>query len=252
MHPRGRMSSHRWSLVKQSARDLTLIFIGVLAALAADSYAEDVRNARLETEYLQRLSRDIQDNEHELELLITLWRRYEGSGREVMRYLASRDAERDDPDAVVVAAVLASLITVPTLENPTYDELVGSSRLNLIRDPGVREALLRYARRLQFGDAFIARLDRQYEAEINLRVPADLVRTIARACRPAPFGVPAQCPPDLAGFDVSGFLAELRGLSGIRGKLNWRIADATRVREILEIRLEEAATAKAAVDARVR
>jgi hypothetical protein len=218
--------------------DFIVIVAGVLVALALDSWAESRRNNRLEISYLARLVGDIRDNNDELRKLIDLWSLYATSVRTAIDCLPEKaDCE---PHEFLVAAVLGSLITMPTIQNPTFDEIIAASRLELLRDAQVRAALLTYNRRLGFGDPFLSRLDRQYEAVVNEMVPAQLVRSIARECRPAPFGIGGRCVIQLDDFDLERYRKNMRAVPNIDGKLNWRLADAIRVHEIFEIRLTEA------------
>jgi hypothetical protein len=218
--------------------DFIVIVAGVLVALALDSWAESRRNNRLEVSYLARLVGDIRDNNDELRKLIDLWTLYATSVRTTIDCLPEKaDCE---PEEFLVAAVLGSLITMPTIRNPTFDEIIAASRLELLRDPDVRAALLTYNRRLGFGDPFLNRLDRQYEAVVSEMIPAQLVRTIARECRPEPFGIGGSCVIPLEDVDLERYRQNMRAVPNIDGKLNWRLADAIRVYEIFEIRLAEA------------
>jgi hypothetical protein len=218
--------------------DFIVIVAGVLVALAFDSWAESRRNNRLEASYLTRLVSDVRDNNNELRKLIDLWSLYATSVRTAIDCLPEK--ADCDPQDFLVAAVFGSLITMPTIQNPTFDEIIAASRLELLRAADVRAALLTYNRRLGFGDPFLSRLDRQYEAVVNEMVPAQLVRSIARECRPEPFGIGGRCVIPLEDFDVEHYRRNMRAVPNIHGKLNWRLADAIRVNEIFEIRLAEA------------
>lgn len=121
--------------------DFMVIVAGVLVALALDSWAESRRNNRLEVSYLSRLVGDIRDNNEELRKLIGLWSLYATNVRTAIDCLPEKaDCE---PQEFLVAAVLGSLITLPTIQNPTFDEIIAASRLELLRDADVTPEALR-------------------------------------------------------------------------------------------------------------
>ena len=128
--------------------ELAIVVVGVMIALAADSWRQDLQEARVEAEYLDRLKRDVSAG------LVVL-------ARERDRYTTVRNAAKlvtdsldgesapIDDQALVDNFILAGQTGFDAEEmasDVTYNELVVSGRLNLIDDHSLRESVVAYYR----------------------------------------------------------------------------------------------------------
>ena len=123
--------------------EFLVIVIGVLVALGADQWVQGLEERRLESEYLERLRADARYDREEIEFVRAV----------SMAGLAAVDSvlvpgylSRATDDQVFNDALLAAAARQIDLSRGTWDELVASGRIELLRDAEVRLALAEYDR----------------------------------------------------------------------------------------------------------
>jgi hypothetical protein len=147
---------------KRVSAEFAVVVIGVVVGLAADGWRRDFDERRDEVSILQRLQADlIQDSvqltfgrERLLEKLQPLGRL---AGLENVSETSAAEIAAD------IAAASSYAWNVPSPNSTTFDELVSTGRLNVIRDASLRDGISRYydayadqistidARRTRFG-----------------------------------------------------------------------------------------------------
>ena len=140
----------------QSFGELFIVILGVMIALAADSWREDFQEAQIASEYLDRLKRDVSAG---LTVLANERARYAEVRRAANMVFRTLDGEQkagDDRSLVAnfVVAAQTGFDQEEMASDVTYNELVVSGRLNLIDDHSIRESVVAYyrgAQRLAFG-----------------------------------------------------------------------------------------------------
>lgn len=135
---------------KRAFAELGIVVLGVMIALAADSWREGIAEDRIESEYLTRLQSDLSAG------VVILKGERKG-------YVAVRDAawvviealeseeERSRDDLLVENLVAAAAMGFDRQElasDVTYRELVESGQLNLLSDYEVREGVVAYYRQV--------------------------------------------------------------------------------------------------------
>jgi hypothetical protein len=122
--------------------ELALLVTGILIALAIDSWIDDRRDARLERQYLELLVRDL---DRDLATLDDALRFEEAQvAASVLAYRALRGgvapAKRE-----AVATALGQLTSRRTLRlgRATYTDLLSTGNLRLIRNPELRDSIVR-------------------------------------------------------------------------------------------------------------
>lgn len=127
--------------------ELLVVTLGVLIALAVDSWNDDRLERRVEDEVLEWLVSDLEDDT----ALFAWW------SNEVVEKLAALEqvfAILTDPNDYLLQDSLAFLNAIavgselgwdqPNLSRTTFDELVSSGNLGLIDDPRVRRRIVEY------------------------------------------------------------------------------------------------------------
>jgi len=224
---------------RQAGVEFLTIVVGVLVALAFDSWAANLGEHSLEKDYLNRLTADLRADTAELGHISRLWQLYERSGFTVLETAQNGSVEPTDAKTLIPAIVLTGFTTLPSIEGATYDELKSAGLLRLLRDSGVRRALLRYHAQLAFGDPFIERSSSEFRTYVQRRIPASLVRQVGRECR-SPDGTAKACSPEDPQFDANSFVEALLRDTVAVGALNIRVSEVIRTREIMEARLAAA------------
>jgi hypothetical protein len=131
---------------RRAAGEFVLIVVGVLAALAVNSWNDYRADRRLEQEYLRRLVEDLTADTTLIASTVKGLADKEASLSRLARLPGQIRSLR--PEA---SGVLSDLRTstfygwiVPPLRTVTYEDLLSTGRLDLIRDPTVRASVIDY------------------------------------------------------------------------------------------------------------
>jgi hypothetical protein len=135
------------SKVPRVVGDFLLIVVGVLAALAADSWMDRSRDAFLERRYLAELSRALTSDTSEIRASIAHSTQRTADAGKVLHVLRGSGSVGDVGE-FVVAVYLAGQFNIPESETAVFDELLSSGRLLLLQDVDLRRELIAYYRRV--------------------------------------------------------------------------------------------------------
>jgi hypothetical protein len=211
------------SSVKTALGELTIIVLGVLIALFAESAWNDYQDRVEGRRYLARLAVEAKEN---LEVLgqDRSWAQYScASARSAWSSLRDPEDEQD-PAAFLRSAVLTSLYANPRYQRVTYDDLVGTGGLSLINDAILRAKIIAaYTEFFESLDAWRPPKDAPIRTVVIRTLPGEFVNSIAtdcleiqepdsgaftmKACSTAPVGATAENlvdsmkkTPDLEGY----------------------------------------------------
>jgi len=135
----------RWGFF---SAELVLVVVGVLVALAIDGWISDSRDRQSEVVYLELLVRDIEEIRHQVDQQIEFEK--EGIDRAVAAYAALTTPDPMTKRAEI-GSLLALLVTRRTLSlsSATYDQMVSSGQLQLIRNHELRNMIVRFFAELE-------------------------------------------------------------------------------------------------------
>lgn len=135
----------RFRPLRSAGRELLVIVLGVLIALAADRWMEGVREAGDEERYLSRIAADLDVTVDAVtSQLPRLQLALESNDRLLDPGIAAMP-----PDSIVALYMDAAKIGISRAQlgsDVAFRELVSSGRLNLLRDPSVRADLAEFYR----------------------------------------------------------------------------------------------------------
>jgi len=123
--------------------ELVLVVTGILVALAIDGWVGDARDRQTEAVYLELLSRDITEVRQQAELQIEFEKERMDIGVEAYMILDVPDLRANEAK---LGSLLGALVTRRTLNlsSATFDEIVSSGHLQLIRNRELRDHLVRF------------------------------------------------------------------------------------------------------------
>ena len=123
--------------------ELFVVFIGVSAGFLFDSYREDRSDRKLEAQYLESLYNNILADSAEIQEMI----RKDQDNIDISRQAVSamQDGMFNEDSAVAILGVMATFNFL-NLEDASYESIVNSGNLGLIRDFGLRERIVYYYR----------------------------------------------------------------------------------------------------------
>jgi hypothetical protein len=133
---------------RKSLAELGIVVVGVMIALAADSWREGWVESREESQYIERLREDVSSG---LEVLHIERATYQNVMKACIALMEFVD---DDEQSLDDAAIVDHLVEATQMgfgrnemaSDVTYREMVQSGRLNLIQDQDVREGVVTYYR----------------------------------------------------------------------------------------------------------
>jgi hypothetical protein len=156
-----------------------VILIGVLGALAADQWAQDREDRKLESEYLERLRADVGYDREEIQFVLEV---SQTGLAAVDSLLDPSFAERSGDDALLSAALLAASARQVDLSRGTWEELVASGRIALLQEAEVRLALADYARFVSEIAGYWEYTDNNLWDWVMRRVPGDVLEVWGTKC----------------------------------------------------------------------
>ena len=135
----------RWGFF---AAELVLVVAGILVALAIDGWISDSRDRQTEAVYLELLSRDIEGIQHQVDLQIEFEKEKIDAAATAYAALTTSDPTTKRAEIGSLLALLVSRRTL-SLSSATYDQMVSSGHLQLIRNHELRNMLVRFFAELE-------------------------------------------------------------------------------------------------------
>jgi hypothetical protein len=140
--------------------ELVLVIAGVLIALAVDGWISDFRDRQTEAIYLDLLARDIESIRQQADLQIEFEQEKIGIGVRAYEALNAPDPKMKQSE---IGSLLALLVTRRTvnLSSATYDQMVSSGHIQLIRNHELRNQIVRFFVTLGRNEQIIANNNRE-------------------------------------------------------------------------------------------
>ena len=136
--------------------ELVILVIGIYIGLQVDDWVGERKDRKAETVYLELLARDVTELQQQVEAQYAFEKDKVDVGARAYKLLTS-----DDPSAYQVE--LGELLTLLSgrrtlgLNSATYEQMVSSGHLQLIRDAELRDKLVRYFAEMKRDEAIIGK-----------------------------------------------------------------------------------------------
>jgi hypothetical protein len=232
--------------------EVSIIVLGVLIALAVDSWRQDQEERQIETEYLRRLAADLEVNRGRILGYQEFHRNVLANAEAVYPLIKGTATHVQDTTELIVRAYQATRHVLPDYVDDTFEELKSAGNLRLIRNQQVRMSLLAYYRGLRSEDYPFQLASREYRDSIRRLIDPELQKRIRAECelKPPHFdlrgeytgGADAEerrCDVHLGDFDPAWFFRRIHSNDGLRGALALNIMQWTRgVSEVLDPALQ--------------
>ena len=124
--------------------EILLVVIGILIALSINNWNENSKNERLETNYLIRISKDLENDFLEFDDALKL---AQGRNDRVLfleQALENPEMDKDSSYYFVESIVIAGYTYIPVISNHSFEELKSSGRLALIQNEELRVLIAQY------------------------------------------------------------------------------------------------------------
>ena len=137
----GRLRQHDWLAV---ALDLTIVILGVFLGIQAANWNEARHDRAEEKRYYAQIVVDLR---RDLDTLRTAHRRsleYDQAAETVLEALEHGIPRGTDPSDFAKAIDYAGFLFIPSPSRRTYDELISTGNLRLLRDGKAKDAIAAY------------------------------------------------------------------------------------------------------------
>ena len=130
--------------LKYAIGEIILVVVGILIALQINNWNENLKNKRLETNYLIRISKDIENDVLEFDKAIRLAQERNDRVIFLQDIIEQPRLLRDSTDYFIQSIITAGYTYLPTISNHSFEELKSSGRLSLIQDETLRMLIAKY------------------------------------------------------------------------------------------------------------
>jgi hypothetical protein len=202
-----------WNPVRRALGEFVIIVLGVLVALAVDQWRNSLDDRGRETAYLHALEESLLFDSTELSKNIESHARGLTNARYVLPFLEDPDRPLGDTAVFLGAAFRASRWDVPFLQTDTYEDLISTGNLHLIRSAALRAEILSYYRETQwilFDDWPL-----EYQNAARGAMPAEVLGALWDRCPVKLDGPGCREPVDLGSLDQRTAVRRVRSAAGI-------------------------------------
>jgi len=124
--------------------ELTIVIVGILLAFQVDRVYEGWKDRQLEGRYLERLAADLARDTAEITTVVARTEKRLSQLQLLTDAIADPRVAGDRPSDFVLTIEQVTWRSVPTITTHTYDELLSTGRMALVRSEGLRSGLAEY------------------------------------------------------------------------------------------------------------
>jgi hypothetical protein len=220
--------------------EFVVIVLGVLTALAVDTWVDVRQSAERAAEYRERLAADVRGDANRLRARWAYYERTLAWAVEARRVLSGQSSLLVDQQLFTVYA--ASLVYPFVPNKSTWEDMVSTGTLVLLEDPDLRAELFLFYQGLENGPVSWTP-DASFRREVRKSLPPNLLlATIPQTCilpglfdeeviylDPATYSpdpAPPTCSLNIPLDRADEILSTLRAIPDLEGLLNLRVSDA--------------------------
>lgn len=130
--------------LKYAVGEIILVVIGILIALQINTWNENLKNEKLETSYLSRISNDLDNDFLEFDDAIQLALERNNRVLFLQEVIDNPELVQDSTDYFIESIVTAGYTYIPVISNHSFEELKSSGQLALIQDEELRVLIAKY------------------------------------------------------------------------------------------------------------
>jgi hypothetical protein len=123
--------------------EFSIVLLGVLAALAVDSWNSDRKDRILEGEYVDSMIADLELDHASIRDAMEFAEYVAGNGRRVLRAIEDRQIN-GSPEEFARSVNLTGYLRYPTYSRATINDLMATGNLRLLRSEAVRNGIAAY------------------------------------------------------------------------------------------------------------
>lgn len=218
--------------------ELAVVILGVFIGIQVSNWNQDRLDRRQGEEFTARLIDDLREEDWRYQYLLTYNEEVLTNANRAVEALEGRQAL--DDESLLVSTYRATQYKEGLRRRSTYDELIATGTIGLIRDPTLRDTAMRVFNMRTFDNMAQEGLNSRLRIAFRMSLPNDVQRALARNCGDKPIRpgdmasihgtLDYPCRTGLPERAVAEAAATLRSNPEILPALRLRIADVeTRV-----------------------
>ena len=213
--------------------ELLIVVLGVFIGLQVSNWNQDRESARQGANFAERLKSDLRHEDWVYQLMITYNRQVLANADRAVSALEGRTTVSDE--ALLVSAYRATQYKQPVRRRSTYDELISTGTIGLIRDEKLRDTAMRLYNVATMDNMAREGRESRYREAFRMALPNDVQRALGRQCGDryidaGDYGASAgvldyPCRTELSAQTISEAAQVLRSTPTLVPLLRLRIAD---------------------------
>lgn len=136
------MKEQNWFAV---GLDLIVVVVGIFLGMQVNNWNEAHKERLQEKEYLVRLLEDAQFNKNHLTKMSEMHRSVQQNSSNIARYITRHEPDQALHESLAKGGLRAGLFPDSSVQTGTYDEIISSGNISLLRDSRLKGLLRRFA-----------------------------------------------------------------------------------------------------------
>lgn len=165
--------------LKYAIGEIILIMLGILLALQVNNWNQNRLNNNLENQYYQRLLEDLREEKEIVQSALNYSSQVITHAKRAIVVFENATDNIDTPVDNLIDMYQASQIKDPHSARSTYEELISSGRINLIRNDSLKTALIRYYE-ITWTETAMYQIPNNYRENLRSKMP-DFIQTEIRS-----------------------------------------------------------------------
>ncbi len=215
------------------AIDLVIVVVGVFIGMQASNWNQQHATDEQSAVFTARLRSDMRGEDWNYQFLIAYNREVLANANRAVDALDGKATLSDE--ALLVSAYRATQYRQRNRRGSTYDELIATGTIGLIRNPMLRDTAIRLSSISTFDNLVREGMQSRYREAFRMSLPNDIQRALGKRCgdhviRPGDYAamrgnLDYPCSTGLAAQDIAESANALRSNPSIVPFLRLRIAD---------------------------
>lgn len=165
--------------IKYAIGEILLIMLGILLALQVENWNQNRTNKNLENQYYHRLLEDLKEEKEIVQSALNYSTQVISHAKRAIVVFENAADNIDNPVDNLIDMYQASQIKDPNSASTTYEELISSGHINLIRNDSLKTALIRYYEIL-WTETAMYQISNTYRDNLRSKMP-DFIQTEIRS-----------------------------------------------------------------------
>lgn len=173
----GHLKNQQWTAF---GIELVIVVLGVFIGIQVSNWNQERITSRQAANFAERLKADLREEDWGYQLLISYNREVLASAERALAALEGRATVSDE--ALLVNAYRATQYKQKLRRRSTYDELISTGTIGLIRDQNLRDTAMRLYNIPTIDNTVREGMQSRYREAFRMAVPNEVQRALAKNC----------------------------------------------------------------------